>query len=193
MSEIWKPVVGYENYEVSNLGRVKSLDRVIKYKTGRLQKIKGKLKTYKINNSGYAIVKLYKNDIETTFLLHRLVYFTFYPNADINLQVNHIDENKLNCNLENLNSFTPKENCNYGYRNKKMGDKHKKPIIQFDMDDRVIKLWDCAKNAAVELGIDNASISKCCKGKLKSSGGYIWKYLDDYPMDLGEKEKVVYF
>lgn len=185
IEEIWRDIVGYEGlYKISNLGRVKSLDRVIKYKTGRLQKIKGKIKTIKINNSGYAIVILYKNDIGTTFLLHRLVYFAFNPNADINLQVNHIDENKLNCNLDNLNSFTPKENCNYGFRNKKMGNKHKKPIIQLDMDDRIIKLWDCAKNAAIEMGIDAANICRCCKGKKKCYKNFKWKYLE-------EKEKVV--
>ena len=90
MVEIWKPILGYEGlYEVSNFGNVRSLFRY-----------KKELK-HNISKSGYASVQLFKNKIGTRLLVHRLVATAFIRPPIKNEQVNHIDENKLNNNIEN--------------------------------------------------------------------------------------------
>lgn len=98
MEEIWKPVIGYEgNYEISNLGRLKNI-----YKCKKI------LKTY--NSSGYKRVKLFKNKIGTHILVHRLVAQAFIPNPENKPQVNHIDSNRSNNNVINLEWCTQREN-----------------------------------------------------------------------------------
>ncbi len=118
MNEIWKPVNGYEGlYEVSNLGRVKSVERHIERKGkhgGQL--IHGKIKDFGINNKNYYMVNLYKNNHVKYSTVHRLVAEAFVPNPDPKLYtiINHIDENTLNNNAENLEWCTQKHNVNYG-------------------------------------------------------------------------------
>ena len=60
------------------------------------------------------------------------------------------------------------------------GEAHKKPVVQFSKNGDFIKRYDCAKNAGIELNIQNVSITACCRGKIKSAGGYVWKYESDY-------------
>lgn len=90
---IWKPVVGYEDYHVSSNGQIKSFKR---YK-------EGKLLTPREDKGGYLFVTLYKNSIGKTFKIHRLVLSTFSPIENMeSLEVNHIDEDKKNNDITNL-------------------------------------------------------------------------------------------
>lgn len=109
-NEEWKPIKGFEDYEISNKGRVKSL----KYGKERILK-------YGYRN-GYKIVSLNKENTKQTFKIHRLVAEAFIPNNDpINkIFVNHIDENKENNDVSNLNWMTPSENTRWGNGIKKM-------------------------------------------------------------------------
>lgn len=117
MGEIWKDIAGYEGlYQVSNVGRVRSLKRSVfvrnrnKYKT-----LKGSIKTgcYELKN-GYHVVSLYKDGIGKRFFTHRLVAVAFLENP-LNLpQVNHKDENKKNNSVDNLEWCDAKYNTNYG-------------------------------------------------------------------------------
>ena len=162
--EIWKPVLGYEGlYEVSNWGRVKSLN----YNHSGKEKIL-KPVTYK---SGYLYVVLSKNNKRKHFLIHRLVAEAFIPNTDNLPQVNHKDENPLNNVVSNLEWCTSSYNINYGTRNEKISKK----VLQYDLEGNFIREWvstrECGRN-----GYNYSSVAACCRGKRKKYKGFIFKY-----------------
>lgn len=101
-TEEWKPLFYYDNYEVSNTGKVRNK------KTGRI------LKT-SVSNSGYTMVCLSKNGRIKSMSVHRLVMETFNPVQHMDeLHINHIDWDKTNNNIDNLEWLTPRENLLYG-------------------------------------------------------------------------------
>lgn len=111
MEEIWKDIVGYEGlYQVSNLGRVKSLDRI----DASGHRRKGKILKPRINHDGYVQINLHKNSIRKTVSVHRIVAIAFIPNTENKREVNHVDENKANNHVSNLQWCSPKENVNHG-------------------------------------------------------------------------------
>ena len=199
MKEIWKDIKGYEGiYKVSNLGRVKSLDRI----DSNNHPLKGVILKPYISNSGYLLVGLYKQQKRDRKLLHRLVAEAFIPNPDNKPEIDHINTDKtdntvflnedgsVNYDKTNLRWTTRKENINNPLTKTKMqinalkpskgkyGKKHhrSKPIIQYDKDGNFIREWDCANDVERVLGISNKHIGSVCVGKRKSCGGYIWKY-----------------
>lgn len=108
-NEIWKPVPGYEDYyEVSTLGRIR---RIKGRSAGKI--LKGSLNA----SGGYLIVSLYVNKRYKYLLVHRVVAITFLPNPDNKPQVNHIDGNKLNNALTNLEWATQEENMQHAWKN----------------------------------------------------------------------------
>lgn len=115
MEEIWKPAKGFEGYyEVSNLGRVRSVDRVVAAKGNSEKLIKGKLLTLHTNKDGYKRTTLCKENKLFTKFVHRLIAEVFIPNPDNLPQVNHKDEVKSNNCVDNLEWCTAKYNINYG-------------------------------------------------------------------------------
>lgn len=116
-NEIWKDIYGYENlYQISNLGRVKSLFGWNGHKYVKREKI------LKLNKTadGYSKVSLFDNTKRKQLYIHRLILSVFYPVINMNeLQVNHIDENKNNNNIENLEWVTSEQNVNHGTRNQR--------------------------------------------------------------------------
>ena len=125
MSEIkeqWKDIAGYEGlYQVSNLGNIKSLNR-ISIKEGRDYRVKEKvLKTF-LCSSGYPTVVLSVNGKKETLMVHRLVALHFIPNPNNYEQINHKDENRQNNNVDNLEWCTQHYNLNYGNRRKKISE-----------------------------------------------------------------------
>jgi len=111
--EIWKNIEGYEEiYRVSNFGKVKSLKR-ISVSQGYQRLIKERILKSVFDGSGYLEVVLCKDKNQKTFLIHRLVAKAFIPNPKNKPQVNHIDKDKANNNVNNLNWMTPKENVNH--------------------------------------------------------------------------------
>lgn len=139
MEEVWRQIVGYENwYEVSNLGRVRSLDRIIIYKNGRKRKHKSKY----LNSSScykYPIVVLYsKNKLGKIFLIHRLVAEHFIPNPNRKKTVNHKNGNKKDNRAENLEWSSYKENNIHALKNglrKKSGEGEKSPYHKLTKED----------------------------------------------------------
>lgn len=163
--EEWKTIEDYPNYMVSNMGRVKSLNY---HRTG-VERI---LKDDKKRN-GYLYVVLSKNGKNKKYYIHRLVAQAFLDNPNNFLEVNHIDEDKTNNKIENIEYCDRSYNMNYGTRNKKS-------ILQFTKEGEFIRKWDSATQVERELGISQGNISMCCKGKLKTCGGFKWGYADDY-------------
>lgn len=169
MSEIWKDIEGYEEkYQVSNLGRVKSLSRKVQF--GNTFRITPeKFLKYCDNGKGYQYVCLGKG-VENRRYIHRLVAEAFIPNP-LNLpEVNHKDCNPRNCIEENLEWCDAKYNNNYGNHN----EKHSKPVDQYTPDGILVKTWKSIKEA--ESHIHRKHIWDCCVGKREKCGGYIWKY-----------------
>lgn len=101
--EIWKPVVGFEGYySISSYGRVKSEARRRENKLGSTSVVRERIRTACDNEDGYLILTLYKDGFEQTKSIHRLVAEAFIPNPDNLPQVNHIDGDKHNNNINNL-------------------------------------------------------------------------------------------
>ena len=186
MMEIWKDIKDYEGlYQVSNLGRIKSLDRYVRCKNNSIAFKKGMLLKMQTDKDGYLIVVLCKNGECKTFKVHRLVAEAFIQNP-LNLpQVNHKNEIKDDNRVENLEWCDAKYNINYGTRKQKISEAQKgntrgsKPVIQIDKHtNEVINEWISASEAQRQLGIQSSNISQCCTNYPghKSAGGYKWKY-----------------
>lgn len=122
---------------------------------------------------GYLTTYLSKNNKQKHYFTHRLVAEAFIPNPNNFLEVNHIDENKQNNNVNNLEWCTRKYNTHYNGIDKK---RNSKKIIQYDKEGKIVKEWECIMEVQRQLGFNNANICQCCKGKYKTVGGYIWKY-----------------
>ena len=115
--EEWKNVIGYEGlYEVSNTGQVRSLDRYVKYSNGRIHLHKGKVLSPVKDKDGYLAVFLSCNGKQKTIRIHRLVAQVFIENPDNLPEVNHLDEDKTNNRVDNLEFCDHKYNVNYGHR-----------------------------------------------------------------------------
>ena len=112
-------------------------------------------------------------------MIHRLVALTFLPNPNRLPQVNHKDENKENNSVENLEWCDAKYNSNYGTRNARVAEKHSKPVSQYSLDGDWIATYKSMLEAERITGIQSSSISKCCKGELKKTGGYHWQYAEE--------------
>lgn len=187
--EIWKSLdfLGYPDYEISTLGRVKSLERTIIRKNG-IKKTYSERILKPQNERDYQRVGLWKDRKIKHFRVHRLVALAFIPNPEKLPCINHKDENPSNNHINNLEWCDIRYNINYGLRNEKAGKrisktkkgkpqyKQRKPILQYTLLGEFIKEFDSAKSASENLNIYATSITQCCKGKLKTCGGYIWKY-----------------
>ena len=177
IEEIWKDIPNYEGiYQVSNLGRVKSLKRFRKGKNGSLVTVKEKILKPRMLNSGYYIVHLCKNSIQKWYQVHRIVWEAFNGSISEGLQVNHINEVKTDNRLSNLNLMTRKENINYGTGIERRAKKQSKVVLQFTLDNILVKEYPSAHQAERETGFEHANICACCNGKLKTAYNYIWKY-----------------
>ena len=173
MKELWRDIKGYKGYyQVSNLGRIKSLERKCKTSKGE-RTVPEKIKKLGNDKNKYKIITLYKQGTNKTFKVHRLVAEAFIPNVNNLSQVNHKDENKSNNCLQNLEWCDASYNTNYGTRNEKVSNKLKKPILQFDLDGNFIREWLSATDVGREV---KGRICNCLKGRYKTACGYIWKY-----------------
>lgn len=156
--EIWKPVDGFEDlYEVSNLGRVKSLNYHL---TGKERIIK----PFK-NKKGYLRVNLFRNGKQKKFLVHRLVATAFIPNPNNLPQVNHRDEVKTNNFVENLEFCDAKYNANYGTHNVRSAASRSKPVEASRFSDfRTIEFRFASTMEAGRNGYRNQCVAACCRG-----------------------------
>lgn len=191
MEEIWKDIPGYEGlYQVSNLGRVKSLPRheISEYfPNGRFRK-GALLKPFK-GGANYLMVALGRKNKK---YIHRLVAIAFIPNPENKEEVDHIDCDTLNNEASNLKWVTRKENLNNPITKKRnsrarkgwyqpMGNNNprSRPILQYSLDGVFIKEWANQYEIKRELRYGSANVYLCCSGKNKTSYGYIWKFKEE--------------
>lgn len=157
--EVWKTIEDSPGYEVSNLTRVRNK------KTGRIMK-------QKISTCGYLQVHLTENGKDKHRSVHRLVAQAFIPNPNGYKEVNHRNEIKTDCRIENLEWCDRKYNVNYGTRNERAA--RPIPVYCVELD----RIFPSETIAGIELNISSCHISCCCKGKRKTCGGYHWRYAD---------------
>ena len=172
--EIWKDIKDYEGlFQVSNLGRVKSLGNGGTYKTSRIRKF------YK-NKGGYLQVQLCKDGKRKWFRVNRLVASAFLENPDNLPCVNHRNEIKTDNRAENLEWCSYEDNINHGTRNKRVSKamtngKLSKPVIQLSLDGKLIREWpstaECGRN-----GFNIGHVAACCRGEEKTHKGFLWMY-----------------
>jgi hypothetical protein len=187
MKEIWKDIEGYEGlYQVSNLGRVRGLDRVVVCKNGVTLPFRGVILKQQTNRTGYKNVVLSKQKKPVCKEVHRLVALAFVENPHNKPQVNHIDFCRTNNVATNLEFVTSKENHKHAFEvGKRIGSctgkkgKHShsnKPVLQFSKDGKFLNRYFSMVEAQNKTGVDNSDISAVCRGKNKTAGGYKWEY-----------------
>lgn len=180
--EIWKDIKGYEGfYQISNFGKVKSLTRLIIRKNNNDFTLKGKL-LKSANNGNYDLVVLTKDKKRKTHTVHQLVALNFIPNPNRYKEINHIDGNKKNNFIENLEWCTHEENMKHAFANglvsiiSGVNHPHSKPVKQLNKDGTLVKIWGNVKTAEKHFnpnGRDN--ISAVVNGRRKTYMGYKWE------------------
>ena len=174
-NEVWKDIKGYESlYQVSNMGRVKSLPRLHHPYEQILapHEVKG----------GYLQAELLRDGSKKGIKIHRLVAEAFIPNPEGKREVNHIDGDKHNNAVDNLEWVTSSENQMHAFyvtKAQKMST-----VLQKDLDGKPIRKWYGINRASRALGIQAADISHCCSGQRKTAGGFTWELIDPVRKDL---------
>lgn len=172
--EVWKDIKDYEGlYQVSNLGNVRSLNY------NHTNKVKVLIPK---KNRKYWYVCLHRNNKQYYHTIHRLVAETFIPNPENKEQVNHIDGNKYNNNVDNLEWCTQTENIrhamNTGLLKLRGADNPRsKSVQQLDLDGNILKTYGSIREAGRELNKTCTSIANVCKGIRKTAYGYKWKFV----------------
>lgn len=178
--ELWKDIPGFERlYQASVNGEIRSLAHIRKNGTNKYIQ-KGKLLKFNKNPNGYLQVRLSKNGVVRTYRVNRLIALTFIENPQNKETVNHINGDKLDNNVSNLEWATPKEQAIHRHKVLKVPysdckycrEANKKKIIRNDG-----KIYNSLLEAKNDLGNKNAHITEVCQGKLKTTCGYSFKYL----------------
>lgn len=183
LNEEWRNIEGYEGlYQVSNYGRVKSLDRLVnqKHYSGCNTKhlYKGKILKLRKSYNGYIFAYLTKNKIQKKYLVHRLVARAFLKRESNEDYVNHLNCDLTNNTVENLEWCTQSHNIKYAYDNNTKMPPHMRKVNQYDLLGNFVKQYDSLNEASRCTGTYSANIRKCCLGKRNQTGGYKWKYTE---------------
>lgn len=164
MIERWLPIQGFPNYEISNYGNIKNI------KSNRDMSI--------INGGKYPTIGLHKNGNRYWYHIHVLVMETFYGPNIHGLEINHIDGNKRNNNINNLEYVSRSDNMKHAYRMnlKKPSGPH--PIRKMSINE-INQTFDNIHECARFIGGDYSTIAKCLKGYHKQHKGYTFKYCEE--------------
>lgn len=180
--EVWRDIDGFDGYQVSNLGNIRSLN----YNgTGNIQNLKPTLSG---KNRTYKSISMQVRDKVIRRNVHRLVAQAFIPNPSNLPEINHIDEDGTNNKVSNLEWCDRIYNLNYGGRTDRFIASRSIPIVQLNLDGTIVKEWSSQTEAARELDLDLGSLSHCLNGYRVKNGirvpvhsyaGYKWKYKNE--------------
>lgn len=159
--EIWKTIKGFENYQVSNHGRIKRNEKILKPIKSR---------------NGYLHIFLYSKGKSKQLLVHRIVANAFIENKNNFKEINHIDGNKQNNAIDNLEWCTRKENVHHFLNANKLNNTKPKAVIQYDLNGNKINEYESIRKASKITKIEAHNIIYCCKGQKETASNYIWKY-----------------
>lgn len=184
--EIWKDIKDYEgHYQVSSAGHIRSLNRDTTI-SGTKSIFKGKTLKYSLDGNGYKQLALYNKGERVRMVAHRLVASTFIPNTENKPCVNHINGIKGDNRVENLEWSTQSENIKHAFKTGlskgsmlgRFGKDHNssKAVIQLSKKDILIEEFESISAASRKLCVNQGNISQCCNNKLKTAGGFKWKY-----------------
>lgn len=159
--EEWKGIEDFPNYEISNHGRVKSLEH-------------SNILTPHISR-GYYHVRLHDYELSKTVNIHKLVGEYFVPNPENKAIVNHEDKNKLNNYYKNLKWMSQSDNALHSYYHGE-GDSRLTPVIKCDLAGEELQEYRSRSEAVRKTGVSRSNIASNLSGRTKTAGGFIWKY-----------------
>jgi hypothetical protein len=173
-------------YQINNYGRVKSLKRL---QDGRNRIVEDHFINQFDNTQGYKQISLFKNHKKRNYRVHRLVAETFIPNPNNYNVVNHIDGNKLNNNVSNLEWATYKQNTNHAWKiglcSTEKFKHYTTKVVQLDKQNNILKIYNSQKEASIDNNIRKTAINNCLRGINKTSGGYKWRYFKEGDEAIG--------
>lgn len=189
MIEIWRSLINIDpNYQVSNLGNWKVLERDVMYSDGKIHHYDERMLNPVLTCCGYLQVTIHRK----AYRAHRVIAETFIDMIEIpekfkglpfdELVINHKNQIKTDNRVDNLMICDAQFNNTWGDRVERCvkgninHPKKSKPVEQYTKDMVLVAEYPSAKEAERQTGISNANIIQCCKGRLKTAGGYIWKY-----------------
>ena len=182
--EVWKAIPGYEGiYEVSDIGRVRSVDRIVTYCDGTEHLHKGRILKAAPDKNGYYRVVL-SNVRHVNRIVHRLVAMAFIPNPNNLPFINHKDENKQNNRVENLEWCSEEYNVNYGtglarrIKNQRNSPSQSKPIAQYTKDGRKVAEYLSINEAVRQTGMKKDTISRSVRGLQKYCHKYYFRAIE---------------
>lgn len=183
MIEVWKDIKGYEGlYQVSNYGRVKSLDHIVTQKAkgnGTLSRlVRGRVLKTGRDKDGYCLIALSKNGKVRGFKVHRLVADAFIPLVQGKEIINHKDSNRRNNKVTNLEWCNTHENALHAYKYGSQKPFRAKKVLQYSKDGELVNEWNSIKEAGRKTGICSVGISRVCNSKKGSAGGFIWRFTE---------------
>lgn len=174
MKEIWRDIPSYEGlYQISNYGNINRTYKLTKMPKGGYREEKEKYLKFNIDKDGYFRVALTKNKKRKDYYVHRLVATTFIKNLENKKFVNHIDGNKQNNQIDNLEWCTTKENVYHAIH---VLNKRKVKVDKYTLDNKFLETYKSIKEAGEFNNIKEQHIWRCCKGIRQTAGGFIWKY-----------------
>jgi hypothetical protein len=187
-NEVWKDVAGYSGlYQISNLGRVKSTEKLHRIGNGAYQPRPERIRVPRLNTDGYYKLMLSKDGVKKMYAIHRLIAMAFIPNPESKPCINHKNGVKTDNRIENLEWCTYSENNFHKYRVlgykdvKPVGKDHWKsmPVARLNEHGETIETFDSITDAARKYGLSLGNLSRACKGIYKTSGGFKWKILNE--------------
>lgn len=180
MMEQWRYIEGFEGmYQVSDQGRVRSVERTVKMKRGGREydmRHKGRVLRTTVAKDGYEAVQLTKDSKPHTFKVHRLVAHAFVPNPENLPEINHKDGDKTNNTSSNLEWCTRSHNIRHAFRHGLI-DKgnmtcNRKRVMRSDG-----VVFESMTSAAEASGAHVSNVSKCCSGELMHTAGYGFEFV----------------
>lgn len=182
IQEIWEPISGYEGlYEVSNLGNVRSVDRVVISSRQVNRRLKGKLLSPSINNRGYQYVNLVKGGRSKSVTIHKLVALAFIPNPKDKPCIDHINAIRTDNRSENLRWCSHRENQNFPIATSK---RKVTRVNMYTKKGEFVKQFKSITDAEREIGVSHSNICASCAGRRNEAGGFKWEYAKEHDSGL---------